>query len=765
MQVWVWRILFVVCALSFAVLVHVGKRIEDAAPPIPVRVEAPDGSVLIAESGILHGQHVWQALGGMELGSIWGHGSYVAPDWTADYLHREAVFVLDAWARADGPVDAAVDYAAASAEQQAAYRARLAHVVRTNAVDARGVLVLPAERAEALRALRAYYVALFRDGRAEYALPRGAQPDPEKASALADFFFWTAWAAAADRPGTPGVSYTNNWPHEPLVGNRVTADAIVWTGVSIMVLIAGLAAMVWWRAAREPMPALPAPGDDDPILRAALTPSQRVVLVYFAVVLLLFLLQIATGVLTAHFGVEGDGFYGVPLSRWLPYVVTRTWHTQLGIFWIATAWLAAGLFVAPGIGGGDPPGQRVGAIVLLGALVVVVLGSMAGEWLSVMHRFADDSLRFYFGHSGYEYVDLGRAFQWALFAGLALWIALVIRAVLPALRRRDETRGLLVLFVLSGLAIAGFYGAGLGYGHDTHLSIAEYWRWWVVHLWVEGFFEVFATVVFAFLFARLGLLDAKTTEIAVVTAAAIYLAGGILGTLHHLYFSGTPPVVTALGAVFSALEIVPLVFIGFEGWQHLRLARTGGWVRKYRWPISFFVAVAVWNAVGAGLFGFMINPPVALYFMQGLNTTPVHGHAALFGVYGMLGLALTLFCVRSADAAREWREGPLALSFWLMNGGLVLMIALSLLPVGLMQTRASVEVGYWYARSPEFLHTPGMQTLRWLRVVGDTLFALGALAYVGFFVGLLRRPAPPARPASQATAAAVAAVLPGSGTP
>ena len=451
-------------------------------------------------------------------------------------------------------------------------------------------------------------------------------------------------------------------------------------------------------------------------------------------------MQIAVGVITAHFGVEGDGFYGVPLSRWLPYVITRTWHTQLGIFWIATAWLAAGLFVAPSIGGGEPPGQAVGVYVLLGALVLVVVGSMAGQWLSVMHRFADDTVRFYFGHSGYEYIDLGRAFQIALLIGLFLWVALVLRAVLPALRRKDENHGLLLLFVLSALAIAGFYGAALGYGHHTHLSIAEYWRWWVVHLWVEGFFEVFATVVFAFLFARLGLLEPASTERAVVMSSTIFLSGGIIGTLHHLYFTASPPMIMALGSVFSALEVVPLVFIGHEAWEHLRLSQHQSWVQKYRYPIYFFVAVAFWNAVGAGLFGFMINPPVALYFMQGLNTTPVHGHAALFGVYGMLGLALTLFCLRAATADRTWDERPLALSFWFMNIGLMLMVLLSLLPVGLLQTKASVEVGYWYARSPEFMQQPLLNNLRWMRVLGDTLFGRGRRLRL-----LRRQPAAPSR--------------------
>jgi nitric oxide reductase subunit B len=730
-----WLLLGVIIAVSFAILLHAGRRISDGAPPIPSRVVSTEGEEIISPGDVMAGQSVWQAMGGMEVGSVWGHGSYVAPDWTADYLHRDATDVLDQYARAQG----GASFAAVGAEQQAALRERLQAMMRANTFDAAtGTLAVSNERAQAFRDLETYYASLFTQGRREYAIPAGAQADPTKLHQLTSFFFWTAWAAVTDRPGLTGVSYTNNWPHEPLVKNEVTGDAVVWTGVSILALLGGIALMVWWRGRGGHEQAPREPAEDDPLLRSRLTPSQKVTLVYFGIVVALFLLQIVAGIVTAHYGVEGDGFYGVPLSRWLPYVITRTWHTQLGIFWIATAWLAAGLFVAPGIGGGDPPGQKVGAIVLLSALVLVVVGSMAGQWLSVMHRFGNDTVRYYFGHSGYEYIDLGKAFQIGLLIGLFLWVTLVLRAVMPALKRKDENRGLLLLFVLSALAIAGFYGAALGAGQHTHLAVAEYWRWWVVHLWVEGFFEVFATVVFAFLFARLGLLDARSTERAVLMASSVFLAGGIVGTLHHLYFTGSPPMIAALGSVFSALEVVPLVFIGYEAWDNYRLAQGKGWVAKYKWPILFFVAVSFWNAVGAGLFGFMINPPVALYYMQGLNTTPLHGHGALFGVYGMLGLALTLFCFRAAAPDREWNHKPLAISFWLMNGGLLAMMLFSLLPVGLLQTKASVEASYWYARSPELMQLPVMNTLRWMRVLGDTMFGLGAVFFAVFAASLIR---------------------------
>jgi nitric oxide reductase subunit B len=473
----------------------------------------------------------------------------------------------------------------------------------------------------------------------------------------------------------------------------------------------------------------------DPLLALSPTPSMRATVKYFWTAAALFVGQILLGVVTAHYGVEGSGFYGFPLADYLPYAVTRTWHTQVGIFWIATAWLATGLFMAPAVSGYEPPYQRLGVNVLYVCLLVIVVGSMAGQWLGVMQKL-DHGPNFWFGHQGYEYVDLGRFWQLFLFAGLFIWLALMVRAMWPAFKRETEGRHLLGLFLIASAAIALFYGAGLMYGRRTNLAVVEYWRWWVVHLWVEGFFEVFATVVIAFLFTRMGLIRTPTATQAVLFSTIIFLAGGIVGTFHHLYFSGTPVAVLALGATFSALEVVPLVLIGFEAYENLTLTRARPWVQAYKWPIYFFVAVAFWNLVGAGLFGFFINPPIALYYMQGLNTTPVHGHTALFGVYGMLGLGLMLFCLKGLAARNRWKTGVVRFAFWSINIGLALMVLISVLPVGLLQAWASIEHGMWYARSAEFMQTPLMDTLRWLRVIGDTLFAAGALAFGWFVLGL-----------------------------
>jgi nitric oxide reductase subunit B len=727
-----WLIFIAIFVFSFAILGWVGTEIFRQAPPIPREVVTTDGQVLIAAEEISNGQNVWQAMGGMESGSIWGHGSYVAPDWSADYLHREALFILNEWAKQDF----SNDYDNLASEQKAVLRQRLQDTVRKNNFnEASGRLTVEPVRARAFEDNLKHYTDIFANGKTVYAVQRKAQADPAKLRQLNSFFFWTSWASATNRPNNT-ISYTSNFPSEPLVGNVPTSSAIVWTGVSVIMLLAGIGWLVWYYASRETAYVSDDVPDSDPLIGAQISPSQKATVKYFLVVTLLFLLQIAMGMLTAHYGVEGGGFFGLPLADYLPYVVTRTWHTQLGIFWIATAWLAAGLFIAPFICGYEPKHQKLGVDVLFGALLIVVLGSMVGQWMSVMHMLPG-SLWFWFGHQGYEYVDLGRIWQAALFVGLLLWLFLIARAAIPALKKKGTPRSLITLYFLSTAGIALFYSPGLFWGMRSHLSVVEYWRWWVVHLWVEGYFEVFATVVIAFLFAKLRVIRAESAAQAALLSGAIYLSGGIIGTLHHLYFSGTPTVAIAFGSVFSALEIVPLLLVGHEAVANIRRSKARPWLSQYKWVVYFFVAVAFWNLVGAGIFGFMINPPIALYYMQGLNTTAVHAHGALYGVYGTLGLGLMLFCLRAMKPELKWKERPIWFAFWAINIGLMLEIVLSLLPVGLMQTYQSVSVGYWSARSSEFMQTDLMQTLRWMRMIGDTIFALGAISFVYFALNLM----------------------------
>ena len=734
-----WLILASSMILMFAVLLYFGREIYHQAPPIPERVETVSGEVLYTRADIMRGQGVWQSMGGMQQGSVWGHGSYLAPDWSADWLRREAVALLALIAAREG---------AAGQSRQEVSEALLRAELRKNTYDtASGVLVVGEDRAQAISGVAEHYRALLQarqdmlDLRRDYAMPINTALGKEDARALTAFLFWTAWSTVTNRPGDD-ISYTSNWPYDPLVGNTPSASVLLWSLISILLLLGGIGAIVWyyarqydnWRADQEPEAGY---ARTDSIAIAPITPSMRATAKYFRVVTALFGAQVLLGIVTAHYAVEGQGLYGLPLVDYLPYVVTRTWHTQLAVLWIATAWLATGLYVAPLLSAHEPKFQRFGVNFLFFSLLLIVACSFAGQWLAVHGHFESLTLNFWFGHQGYEYIDLGRFWQIYLFVGLLLWVALVLRALWPTLRQ-GSAGSLVFLVAISTISIGLLYGAGLMWGQHTHISIMEYWRWWVVHLWVEGIFEVFATAIITALFVRMGILRASVAATMVLFATIVFLGGGVLGTFHHLYWSGTPIAVLALGATFSALEVVPLMVVGFEAYSHAKLKKQVPWQENYHWPFMFFTAVLVWNMVGAGLFGFLINPPIALYYMQGLNTTANHGHAALFGVYGMLGLGLTLYCLRGLTDVSRWNRKLLSLSFWTLNIGLAMMTFLSLLPQGLWQTYASIKHYYAYARSAEFMHSAVMEGLVWARMPGDVVFGIGVAAFALFVLQAFR---------------------------
>lgn len=730
--------LIVVCVCSFSVLLSLGSDIYRDAPPLPEKVVTTNGDVVFTYTDIDQGQLAWRSMGGHQLGSIWGHGSYVAPDWTADWIHREA----QAWLDAAAAEEYGVAFEALPTPEQAALEQALRNDIRPNSFEAEtGIITISPRRAAAIRAVSQHYVSLFGDDEAtqqlreDYAMKNNTLSTVERRENLAAFVFWSAWAAVTERPGLD-YTYTHNWPHDKQVGNTMTPSLVVWSILSICGLILGIGALVWYHATLREQP-LPTAPDKDVLFVKKATPSQKVAGLFFVTAIGLFLLQILLGTISAHYAVEGQAFYGFNLSEWLPYSVTRTWHTQLAVFWIATAWLGTGLYIAPALSGYEPKFQWQGSLFLWAALVVIVLGSMAGEWLAIQ-QVLDLDTSYWLGHQGQEYVDLGRFWQLFLMLGLMIWLFLVTRSIYPILGQKNEQQPVVWVLYLSCVAIGGFYLAGLGMGKHTNLAIAEYWRWWVVHLWVEGFFETFAVSVTALLFVRLGLIRASSATAAVIFSTTIFLTGGIIGTTHHLYFTGTPNSMIAWGAMFSALEVVPLAIIGYEAYETFSLRKSQSWVARYHWAIMFFVATAFWNLFGAGMLGFLINTPIALYFIQGLNTTATHAHGAFMGVYGNLGIGLMLFCLVGISKGVGWQDRPLKWAFWSINIGLMAMIVMSLFPIGVVQFIASVDHGYWLARSPEIMQGELVQSLVWNRVWGDVIFGIGGVLLAYFIFGLIK---------------------------
>jgi nitric oxide reductase subunit B len=718
-------------AICFGVLIFGGYMIRRQKPPIPVSVVSESGENIFTGADISGGQNYYFSRGGQHIGTIWGHGSYLAPDWSADFLHRTGLYLA---ARHQGLApDLAAKYSqqdfdALDEVKKAELRAVVAAEMKQNRYDpATGTLVLTDRQAGAFRPLEKYYTDLFRAGNDRMGLQPGIVRTDKEGHVITSFFAWLAWAAGTNRPGQE-VTYTSNWPFDPLVGNGPLPGALLWSIASVVLLILGIGVILFvymrwinedsYRAKLVTTLAEPRP-----------TPSQRATLAFFAVAMVLFVAQAILGPGIAHFTVEGNRFLGLPLAKYFPYAVLRTWHVQFAIFWIATCFVAAGLFLGPYVGR-EPRFQWQLALALLGAVAVVIGGMFVGTWLSVQGYMGNGW--FLLGHQGYEYIELGRVWQALLAAGMVIWLVLVVRAIAPALRGEGDKGGLFHMLLYSAVSIPLFYLPAFLYGKGSHVSDAEYWRWWVVHLWVEGFFEVFATVMLAFFLSRIGAISEKFGLVTVYLAVFLYLGSGVIGTFHHLYWSGTPVPIMALGGVFSALEIVPLALLGFEAAVNARAVARGGKRYPFKWPLMFFLAVAFWNMLGAGVFGFLINPPIVLYYIQGTNTTALHAHTALYGVYGTLAIALMLFSMRNIVPQAAWSDRLLKWSFWCLNGGLLAMTLVSLLPAGFYQFYYAVKYGMWYARSPEIASGPVIRALSYARIGPDLVFWAGSLLMLAF---------------------------------
>ena len=702
-----------VMLFGFFIMGLLAYRTYTDEPPIPAQVVDANGKVLFTGQDITAGQEIFLKNGLMEYGSIFGHGAYLGPDFTADYLHRAA--------------EMAVDYYGGTSSDAA--RQRTIDDFKTNRYDrATGVLIYSAAQTDAFQKLTAYYAGFLGTPTTKFGLRPNAITDPEKIRQLTAFFSWSAWAASTLRPNKD-YSYTNNWPPESLVGNHATAETILWSVLSLVALLGGigllLAAFGRWNFlgwhGREEQRILFRPPDE-----VMLTPAQRSCAWFFFVMALLFFLQTLLGGATQHYRAELSDFFGFDLGRVLPFNIARTWHLQLAIFWVATSFLAAGIFLVPMITGREPRGQSWLSYSLLGALAVVVFGSLAGEYAGISGWIQNGWS--WFGNQGFEYLDLGRFWQILLTIGLFFWVIILLRGLRGRLRM-EHMGNMPWLFFFSSLAIPAFYAVGLLARTDSNFTTTDFWRFWVVHLWVEDFLELFTTVMVAYIFVLLGVVHQRVALRLIYLDIVLYSAGGVIGTMHHLYFSGEPAMHMALGAFFSAAEVIPLTFLTVEAWSFLQLgAQQGSQARTpfpHFWAVMFLASVGFWNFLGAGIFGFLVNLPIVSYYEICTALTANHAHAAMMGVYGMLAVGLALFCLRYMIPEKLWSDRAAKISFWSLNLGLAWMVFASLFPLGLLQLYHSVSVSYFDARSLKFLSNHTNAMLEWLRLPGDALFIVG----------------------------------------
>jgi nitric oxide reductase subunit B len=715
--------LFAVVIAALVILVYGTIAVYRDAPPIPDRVVAPGGEVLYTGDDIRAGKEIFQREDLMDFGSLYGNGAYFGPDWNTDYLVIERDAAREAWTQSRY----GLPYDELDADEQALVDGAVATHLKTNRY-ADGTLALTEPQATAFQTARERYRALFTDGDRSLGLPAGVVENAAEAHQLTAFFGWTAWTSVALRPGED-YSYTNNWPYEPGVGNEPTDGVWFWSWASIAGTILLIAAsVVVYRRLIGPMerqehaaPATISDGGEVP----ATTPSQRWTWAWFLVVPLLLLLQGLVGTLLAHYYAEREGFFGLDTVSLLPFHVLRAWHLQLAISWIAAAWLGAGLFLAPLIGGREPRWQRFLVIALLAAVVVVVVGALVGVFIGVMTDIGP--FWFWFGNQGLEYIQLGRVFQIGLFAGLLIWAAVLLRAFWPGLRAARSWTRVEHLLVYAAASIGLVYAFGMipPLAVEPSPTVTDYWRWWVVHLWVEGTFEFFTVAAIGYALLRMGLASRGLVERVIYFELILVMASGIVGMGHHFYWIGEPALWVALGGMFSMAEVIPLIFLLVRAWQELRLIRATGEAFPQRVAFGFFTAAAAWNFVGAGVLGGVINPPIVSYFEHGQFLTSAHGHASMFGAFGMLALGLVYFSVRSMLPADRWSDRLGFAALISFNAAIVLWLALNLLPVGIPQVLATIENGYAYSRSLAFYETVGIW--QWARLPGDLAYLAGAV--------------------------------------
>lgn len=740
------KVLLTILVIVFSILLVGGWYIFKNEAPRPTKIVDQQGHTLVTKGELISGQAIYEKYGLTDYGSYLGNGSYLGPDYTAEALHHYLIgmrkyYAQDIYHKQLHKLNHV---------EIAVVKDKVMKEIRINRYSEKeDQLVLTPGQVYGLKYLQDYYKKEFVNNPKQVGLNENMikqfQNDDymvagNKIEHLSQFFFWGAWLSSTDRPGKT-FSYTNNWPYDVDAGNTLPSAGILWTAISVTLLIAGLAFIIYIQKRYEfdMKPTYESERELPKIeVDSKITDSQRKVGKYLVVVMLLFLVQILLGELLAHYYVENK-FFGIEIQRLFPFNIAKTWHVQLVIFWVATTWLAAGIYIVPKVLGNEPKKQGVLVDILFWALIIVVMGSMIGEWSHILGWI--DSHWWLFGHFGWEYIELGKFWQILFIVGMVLWVIILCRGFLPAIRNKvqvnHDKRHLLTLLFVGAIAIPLFYLASLFIMPNSHVTFADYWRWWIVHLWVEGIFEAFAVVLIGFLMVNMKLTTIETTIRALYFQLILLLGTGIVGMGHHYYWQGDHSIWLALGSCFSALEVVPLCLLIWEAYTHYRLYKKSDIAFPYKGTFIFLASTGLWNAIGAGALGFLINTPAVNYFEHGTQWTAAHAHGSMAGVYGMFSIAIALYVFKNITKKEFWIpkvEKWIKISCWALNVGLAGMVFVTLIPVGYIQLKDGLEDGYWHSRLTSFYEQPLVKAIMWGRMPWDIIFTVGVIILVVIFI-------------------------------
>ncbi|HEY5326345.1 MAG TPA: cbb3-type cytochrome c oxidase subunit I [Mucilaginibacter sp.] len=735
-----WLPLLLIFAIGAAGVMMIGVHTYTEAPPIPSYVTGKN-DVVFSNDEIMKGQGVFQKYALMEYGTMFGDGANRGPDFTAEALHQVTQYMNDYY-QSHLQNDANIKLLRIGISEQV--RAE----IKTNTYTGKDNAVkLSDAQTYAADELIKYYTSKFTNSSFPGAFkPIGYITSKEELKSLTAFFFWGSWVCSAERPGEP-YSYTNNWPYDRQAGNTPTPAVILWSIIGSLALIIGLGLVLYYHGKLEKLDDNTYTSKAQPLMtrteieKFQPTAIQRATYKFFYAAILLFSVQVLAGILTVHDFVGLTKFWGFDLSKILPFPVTRSWHVQLSLLWISACWIGASFFMMSLVSSDQPKKQVTLINIIFWLTIILVAGSFAGIFLGPMGFLP--KTWYWFGHQGWEYVEMGKVWQIMLGFVFIIWAIVLYRGIKPVMKLKQPWALpnwlLYAIFSVIILFISGFIATP-----KTNFVIADFWRWMVVHMWAEAFFEVFTTVLIGYFMVMMGLVNKQAVIRVIYLATLLFLGSGLLGISHNFYWNAKTVSTLALGAVFSTLQVIPLILLTLEAWRFSKLPQIleneNGAKRdtnkQFGFPevFLFLVAVNFWNFFGAGVLGFIINLPIANYYEHGTYLTVNHGHAALMGVYGNLALAIVLFCCQLLVKPEWWRPRIIKTAFWSINIGLLLMVFLDLFPAGIWQFKTVTEQGLWFARSHTFIESTGFQTFTWLRMIGGALFTLGGVIPLTWFV-------------------------------
>lgn len=737
-----WGPLTFILIISLAGVGMIGFQTYFEAPP-EAAFKDESGNIIMEKSAINRGQEVFHKYALMEYGSYFGDGAQRGPDYTAEALNLTARYMTEYhsqdFLRKNGRP--ATETEIKVMEEQTKKE------LKTNRYQTQDdAVILTDAQSFALGKVREYYLSLFIDHNTDKAFPPpGYISNRQEITELADFFFWGAWVCAVERPGS-NFSYTHNWPYDPQAGNTPTAPVVLWSVLGMLGFVLGCGIVLYFIGQYNQLPNkfFTPPKKDlltiDKVNRFTPTPTQKATYKFFAVAAVLFLLQVSSGIITLNDFINFFGYVGIQISGEIPVTLSRSWHIMLSLYWISTCWIASSIFILPILAKQEIPGQLKLVNTLFWMLFLLVGGSLTGMVLGPLGLLG--KWWNLLGHQGWEYVDFGKLYQGLLMVIFVLWGVVVYRGLRPTfLKKETWTLPKWILYSVVGIPL--LFLSGFVATPKTNFVIADFWRWMVIHMWVEAFFEVFITVIVSYLLVLMGLVSRQAAIRVVYFATLLFLGTGLLGISHNFYWNAKPVATMALGSIFSTLQFIPLILLTVEAWRFKNMPKiaVGDVAQKdlganFAFPevFLFLVAVNFWNFFGAGVMGIIVNLPIMNYFEHGTYLTINHAHAALMGVYGNVSLAAMLFASKMVLKSDFWNAKTIRTVFWSINAGLMLMVILDLFPAGAVQFKAVVEKGLWYGRSAAFIQNGTFETLTWLRGIGATLFFVGGTIPLAWFM-------------------------------